>query len=136
MEGQTFFRIGRDDDSHLFVSPGGKEDQSGYQAVLRLNNRSIKSTAVRRIDTGKWVHISVVMDLSFRSLILYLNGKRVDKLAGILQEIGAMLRGQASGVIESQIGKSILPGQPNIKALLHDFRIYRVALTSNLPIIK
>ncbi|WP_367209164.1 beta-L-arabinofuranosidase domain-containing protein [Sphingobacterium sp. R2] len=131
MEGQTFFRIGKDADSQLFVSPGGKEDQSGYQAVLRLNNRSIKSTAVRRIETGKWVHISVVMDLSSRSLILYLDGKQVDKLAGIPQEIGAMLRGQTSGVIESQIGKSILPGQPNIKALLHDFRIYRVALTSN-----
>jgi DUF1680 family protein len=76
---------------------------------------------VELISTNTWAHFTLVIDASSKSMITYVDGRSVSETKDIPKElVGEKLL---------YIGKSLSAGNPNLNALIHDFRIYRVALT-------
>jgi hypothetical protein len=63
------------------------------------------------------------------SIITYVDSKPVAETKGIPMELTEVF-GQQSGKKLLYIGKSLLPGDPYLNAMIHDFRIYRVPLSS------
>ena len=62
-------------------------------------------------------------------MVTYVDGKPVGEDKAISLDLADVF-GQQSGEKLLYIGKSISPGNPNLNALVHDFRIYRVPLSN------
>ena len=101
--GQHFFDFGKDAARHFFaaVSPG--------------------------IELNKWVYWAIVIDIPSKSMTTYVDGKPVGEARDIPKGF-AEGTGKQPGEKLFYIGKSLLPGDPSLNALIHDFRIYRVPL--------
>jgi uncharacterized protein len=122
--GQRFFDFGRDASKHFFAAPAGTNAEKGYQALITGNKTGAVSPA---IDTNKWVHLVVVVDIPSKSIITYVDGKQVGEAKDIPKELSDVFGQQTSEKL-LYIGKSMVPGDPNLNALVRDFRIYRVPL--------
>jgi len=127
--GQHFFDFGKDDTKHFFSAPAGTKAQKGYQAFITTekgNKNGVVSTA---IELNKWVHLAIVIDIPSKSMITYVDGKPVGQSKDVPQELTAVFGQQAGNKNLLYIGKSLIPGNPSLNALIHDFRIYRVPLS-------
>jgi DUF1680 family protein len=81
------------------------------------------------IEANKWVHCVVVIDVPSKSILTYVDGKQLGESKPIPTELSNLL-GKTTGTKSFAIGKSLAPGAPPLNALIHDFRIYRVPLSS------
>lgn len=124
--GQRFFDFGKDASKHFFAAPVGTNAQKGYQALITGNKNGAVSQA---IETNKWVHLAIVIDVPSKSMITYVDSKPVGEAKDIPKELSDVF-GQQPGEKLLYIGKSLVPGDPNLNALIRDFRIYRVPLSS------
>ncbi|HEY4334911.1 MAG TPA: LamG-like jellyroll fold domain-containing protein, partial [Puia sp.] len=104
--GQHFFDFGRDAARHFFSAPAG----------------------TNAIEGNKWVYWAIVIDLPSKSMTTYVDGKPIGEARSIPKEF-AEVTGKQPGEKQFYIGKSLLPGDPFLNALIHDFRIYRVPLS-------
>ncbi len=123
--GQRFFDFGKDANKHFFAAPVGTNTQKGYQALISGNKTGAVSPA---IETNKWVHLVIVIDVPSKTMITYVDSKPVGEVKDIPKELSDVF-GQPAGEKLLYIGKSLVPGDPNLNALVRDFRIYRVPLT-------
>ncbi|WP_227006180.1 beta-L-arabinofuranosidase domain-containing protein [Rufibacter latericius] len=123
--GQRFFDFGKDATKHFFAAPAGTKEQEGFQAVITAEKGTKKGAVSPAIEANKWVHLAIVVDVSSKSLSTYVDGKPVGQAKDIPRELTEVF-GQKPLLY---IGKSLMPGDPNLNALVHDFRIYRVPLT-------
>jgi uncharacterized protein len=123
--GQRFFDFGRDATKHFFAAPVGTNARKGYQALITGNKSGAVSPA---IETNKWVHLAIVIDVPSKSIITYVDSKPVGEARDIPKELSEVF-GQQPGEKLLYIGKSLLPGDPNLNAMIRDFRIYRVPLS-------
>ncbi len=127
--GQRFFDFGMDATRDFFVAPVGTITRDGCQVSVTAGNADQNGVVSPAIDTGKWVHFAIVLDVPAKSMITYIDSKPV----GIMKDLPPALTkvlGQQAGATQLYIGKSLLPGDPYLNALIHDFRIYRVPLSS------
>ena len=127
--GQHFFDFGRDATKHFFAAPVGTTAQEGYQASITTEKGNKKGAVAPAIEENKWVHLAIVIDVPSKSMITYVDGKPVGEDKAISLELTDVF-GQQPGEKLLYIGKSISPGNPNLNALVHDFRIYRVPLSN------
>jgi DUF1680 family protein len=128
--GQRFFDFGKDATKHFFAAPVGTNTREGYQALITVE-KSNKSGAVSpAIELNKWVHLAIVIDIPSKSLVTYVDSKPVGEAKDIPLELTALF-GPQQGEKLLYIGKSLLPGDPNLDAMIRDFRIYRVPLSTN-----
>jgi DUF1680 family protein len=127
--GQRFFDFGRDGTKHFFAAPAGTNAQTGYQAMVTMEKGNKKGAVSEAIEVNKWVHLAVVIDVPSKSMITYVNSKRVGEARDIPKELAEVF-GQQLGEKRLYIGKSLSPGDPYLNAMVHDFRIYRVPLSS------
>lgn len=126
--GQRFFDFGKDATKHFFAAPAGTNAQKGFQAMA-IGTAGNKTGAVSRvIEANKWVHLTIVIDVPSKSLVTYVDGKPVGEAKDIPRELTEVF-GQQPGEKLLYIGKSLVPGDPNLNALVHDFRIYRIPLS-------
>lgn len=125
--GQRFFDFGKDATKHFFVAPVGTNTQEGYQALITTEKGNKKGAVSSGIELNKWVHLAIVIDVPSKSMITYLDGKPVDEAKDIPMELTEVF-GQQPEKKWLYIGKSLLPGDPFLNAMIHDFRIYRVPL--------
>ena len=123
--GQHFFDFGRDAGKHFFAAPAGTNDQKGFQALITGNKSGAVSPA---IETNKWVHLVIVIDVPSKAMTTYVDGKPVGEAKDIPKELSDVFGQQPAEKI-LYIGKSLVPGDPYLNALVRDFRIYRVALS-------
>lgn len=128
--GQRFFDFGKDATQHFFAAPVGTNAQEGYQALITSEKDSKKGAVSPAIEANKWVHLAIVIDVPSKSIITYVNSKRVGEAKDIPLELTEVF-GQQQLEKLLYIGKSLLPGDPNLNAMIHDFRIYRVPLNSS-----
>lgn len=127
--GQYFFDFGKDTKNHFFSAPLGTKTVTGNLAGL-TNGKMVTSGAnAASIPLNKWVHIAIVVDISSKSLISYVDGKKVAQTSDIPSELSAAFGPQSSDNKFLYIGKSLSSADANLDALVHDFRIYRVALS-------
>lgn len=127
--GQRFFDFGRDANKHFFAAPTGTAAQDGYQAFITAEKGSKHGVSSPAIEADRWVHLAVVIDVPSKSMITYVDSKAVAETKGIPKELTEVF-GLQSGKKLLYIGKSLLPGDPYLDAMIHDFRIYRVPLTT------
>ena len=126
--GQYFFDFGRDSKAHLFVAPAGTGRAQGMEAGIAADKGSLKRVELPAIELNKWVHLAVVADVSSKSMIVYVNGRPVGEAEDIPGEL-ARVFGRQAGERQLYIGRSLSAAAPFLNALIHDFRIYRVALS-------
>ncbi len=98
----------------------------------RLLKGSSTSFAVNfpKIDTGKWVHFVVVIDVFDKKMKAFLNGNLVDSVLIGTLELETFFNSSNSRN-KLYLGGSIADESNYLDARLHDFRIYRVPLTEN-----
>lgn len=123
----VFFDFGQDTTRHFITMPTGSKRAPGYQAIIAGANGPASSATASHIPLKKWVHLAIVVDIPSRSMTAYLDGKQVAGTNNGVQELAAVF-GQQTDKRILQIGKSIGAKAALLNALLHDFRIYRVAL--------
>lgn len=127
--GQRFFDFGQHANKHFSAAPAGTKSQEGYQALITEKEGNEKETISPAIEVNKWVHLAIVIDVPSKSMIAYVNSKPVGEAKDIPLELGAVFGEQTGEKNLLYIGKSLLSEEPNLNAMLHDFRIYRVPLT-------
>jgi DUF1680 family protein len=126
--GQRFFDFGMDTTKHFFSAPVGTDSQEGNQSVIKTGNNQNSVTAPS-IELNKWVHLTIVIDIPSKSITTYLDSRPVGEAKDLPIDLTALFSPQSSDKKLLYIGKSFLPTDPNLNAVLHDFRIYRVPLS-------
>ncbi|MES2371421.1 MAG: beta-L-arabinofuranosidase domain-containing protein [Bacteroidota bacterium] len=124
--GQRFFDFGKDATKHFFAAPVGTNTRKGFQALITGNKDGAVSAA---IEINKWVHLAIVIDVPSKTIITYVDSKPVGDAKDIPKELSDVF-GKQPGDKLLYIGKSLLPGDPYLNAMIHDFRIYRVPLST------
>jgi DUF1680 family protein len=127
--GQHFFDFGKNGDNHVLAVPAGANVEDGFQALITEKAKQKKGAVSPAIELNKWVHLSIVVDIPSKSLITFVNGKQAGISNDVPLELTAVFGQRAGDKKVLYIGKSLLPGNPNLNALLHDFRLYRVPLS-------
>lgn len=127
--GQRFFDFGQDVTRHFFAAPAGTATQEGYQALITTGSDNKKGAVSPAIEANKWVHLAIVIDVPSKSMITYVDSKPVGETKDIPLELTEVFNQQRKEKNLLFIGKSQLPEDPYLNALIHDFRIYRVALS-------
>jgi uncharacterized protein len=127
--GQRFFDFGRDATKRFFAAPVGTKAQRGYQALITTGKNNNKGAVSPAIEANKWVHLVIVIDLPSKSMTTYVDSKQVGEAKDIPLELTDVF-GQQPGDKLLYIGKSLSPADPYLNAMIHDFRIYRVPLSS------
>lgn len=127
--GQHFFDFGKDATRHFFAAPAGAGGREGYLAQITTGSTGKGQAAAAAIELNKWVLLTIVIDVPAKSVTTYVNGKPAGEAKEIPQELTAVF-GRQPADRQLYIGKSLLPGDPLLNALIHDFRIYRVPLSN------
>ncbi|WP_254529697.1 MULTISPECIES: beta-L-arabinofuranosidase domain-containing protein [unclassified Sphingobacterium] len=123
--GQYIFDFGKDNNQHFFAAPFGTSSQKGFQALITEQGEN-KGGAIAAVPAlNKWLHVAIVVDVFSKNIITYVDGKQVAEGNEIPKEIAKLF--EPSG--KFNIGKSLSADGSTLNALVHDFRIYRVALT-------
>lgn len=126
--GQRFLDFGKNVNSHFFVAPVGTKQQVGYQALLTADKNNTSGTVSSAIEVNKWVHLSIVLDVASKTMLTYMDGKLVAEAKDVPSELSTIFGVQVKDKL-LYIGKSFSAEDPFLNALIHDFRIYRVALS-------
>ncbi|NTS40981.1 glycoside hydrolase family 127 protein [Flavisolibacter sp. BT320] len=127
--GQRIFDFGRPSGHHFFAAPVGTGNTGNFQAVIAAKNGVQKGVVFPAVETNKWVHLAIVIDVPSKTLTAYIDSKPVGQTGDIALELADVF-GEQPGEKQLFIGRSLSPGDPNLDALVHDFRIYRVPLTA------
>lgn len=127
--GQRFFDFGKDANQHFFAAPAGTKTQKGYLASISKAGTQDMGAVSAAIPTNKWVHLAIVIDVASKSMVTYVDSKPVAETKNIPADLATVFGQQAGKKPLLYIGKSLLAGDPNLNALVHDFRIYRVPLS-------
>lgn len=126
---QYFFDFGQDANRRFFSAPEGVKGKTGYYTLVSTKSGTALELTAPAIETNKWVHLVVVIDIPSKSVFTYVDSKLVGEKTGVSLELADIFGQQTNGKGHFLIGKSFLPGTPSLQALLRDFRIYRVPLT-------
>ena len=127
--GQRFFDFGKDASKHFFAAPRGTKSQKGFQAVITKEGNNDGGAVSPDITTNKWVHLAIVIDIPSKSMMTYVDSKPLGEAKSIPRDLAEVFGLQSGEKQTLLIGKSLLAGDPNLNALIHDFRIYRVPLS-------
>ncbi|SKB26877.1 Ig-like domain (group 4) [Parapedobacter luteus] len=129
--GQRFFDFGKDTAKHFFAAPVGTKAQAGFQALVTAEGNNAKGAVSPAIETDKWIHLAVVIDVPSKSVMTYVDGMPVGEAKEVPLELTAVFDPQSGGKNQLYIGKSLLPEDPYLDAMIHDFRIYRIPLSGS-----
>jgi DUF1680 family protein len=127
--GQRFFDFGKDANLHFFTAPVGTKTQKGYQAALSKAGTTDPGAVSPAIPTNKWVHLAIVIDVASKSMVTYVDSKPVGETKNTPLDVATVFGQQGGKKPLLYLGKSLMAGDPNLNALIHDFRIYRVPLS-------
>jgi DUF1680 family protein len=124
--GQRFFDFGKDASKRFFAAPAGTGSQEGFQALITAGQAGVKGAVSPVLELNKWVHVVVVIDIPSKTMTTYLDNKPVGEAKDIPSDLSSVFSAESNLLY---IGKSLTSQDPNLNALIHDFRIYRVPLT-------
>ncbi|WP_207531719.1 beta-L-arabinofuranosidase domain-containing protein [Desertivirga arenae] len=127
--GQRFFDFGRDANRHFFTAPVGTKKQQGLLALITTEKDSKNGAVSPAIELNKWVHLAIVVDIPSKSITTYVDGKPAGMSKDTPRELTDVF-GAKTGEKLLYIGKSLQAEDPYLNAMIHDFRLYRVALDS------
>ena len=128
-KGQMFFDFGKNSKSHFFAAPTGTQEKEGFQTEITTETGTKYSTHSPVVETNRWNHITVVINIPSKLISTYLNGVLVSETKNVELELAQLFDYNSGDKNRFYIGKSLTDGNPSLNAKLHDFRIYRVPLT-------
>ena len=127
--GQYLFDFGKSVTNHFFAAPFGIDDEKGFQTTIRSEKSGGNGDVSPSPELNKWLHVAIIIDVSSKSIMTYIDGKLVGNSKEIPSELKMVFNQLPDDRNTLFIGKSLKSGKSNLNALLHDFRIYRVALS-------
>jgi len=127
---QRFFDFGLDTTRNFFCTPIGEDASDGFRARITTTGWTDEQGPVApRIATGRWVHLAVVLDTAKKTLSTYLDGVRAGHAADVDLTLEQVLDQENAAANLLYIGKSRYDTDSDINAMIHDVRIYSIALT-------
>ena len=108
--GQRFFDFGKDATKHFYAAPVGMVGQEGFQALITAQKGNNKGAVSPAIETNKWVHIAIVIDVPSKSMITYVDSKPVGEAKDIPMELTEVF-GQQPGEKQLVYRKIAFPGR-------------------------
>lgn len=125
---QYVLAIGEGTNGSFGILPTGSDHQKGFLIRMNTNNGNLDIQS-SEIKLNEWVHFAVVIDDSSTSIGLFINGKqkKQDTANGSLSS--QILREYARAQDFFYLGRPLDSNTPYLQGKLHDFRIYRVALS-------
>jgi DUF1680 family protein len=128
-KGQTVFDFGKSTNSHLFFVPTGTENETGTQTQVITEKGEKYKTQSPALEAGKWNHVAVVINIPSKSISTFVNGKLAAETKNADLDLSKLFDYNTASKNKLYIGKSLSNENSYLNAKLHDFRIYRVALT-------
>lgn len=128
-KGQRFFDFGKNINSHLFFAPAGTEKEDGVQTEVITETGVKYKTKSAALETGKWNHVAVVINIPSKLISTYVNGVIVSETKNAELDLAKLFDYNSAEKNRLYIGKSLADENIYLNAKLHDFRIYRVPLT-------
>jgi DUF1680 family protein len=129
--GQHLFDFGKDGTSNFFAVPHGAKLSKGLHTIITSKSGLNAAATAPALPLNKWVHLAIVVDVTSKSMQTYIDSKPVSEAKNIPTQLTAMFGQQSANKLLLYIGKSRSPADPNLNAMLHDFRLYRVPLKRN-----
>lgn len=127
---QRFFDFGLNTATNFFCTPVGEGAADGYRArVTKSGWTSEQGPTAARLPTNRWVHLAVVLDATRRTLSLYRDGARVGQATNLTVNLEAVVDPDDARRTRLYLGRSQYDTDPFLNALLHDVRLYSIALT-------
>ncbi|EJL59944.1 beta-L-arabinofuranosidase domain-containing protein [Flavobacterium sp. CF136] len=128
-KGQRFFDFGKNTKSHLFFAPVGTEKEDGIQTEVITETGGKYKTKSAALETGKWNHVAMIINIPSKSISTYVNGILVGETKNVDLDLAKLFDYNSGEKNRLYIGKSLTDENTYLNAKLHDFRIYRVPLT-------
>lgn len=126
----SFFDFGQSSASSFHCMPFGSGASSGWRiAITRDGAENQPKITVPIVLTNRWVHLAVVLDAAHKTLSWYVDGRKAGHATDVNLTLEQVLNPQDGNSNRAFIGRSQDDKAPRLNALIHDFRIYSVALT-------
>ncbi|MFI6007873.1 family 43 glycosylhydrolase [Streptomyces sp. NPDC051243] len=123
---QWLFGLGPDSDKYLFATPanGGS---SLYSAITKASwSAESKLTAGSQLTPGEWRHVTVTLDGSTGTMVLYVDGIEAARTTTTIKPSELY---DANKDYSGYIGRSLYAADPYFGGEVDDFRVYDRALT-------
>ncbi|MFF5187731.1 family 43 glycosylhydrolase [Streptomyces sp. NPDC000345] len=125
---QWLFGLGPDSDKYLFASPSNGSSKL-YSAITKASwSAESKLTAGSQLTAGQWRHVTVTLDGSTGTMILYVDGIEAARAAGVTIKPSELY--DADKDYSGYIGRSLYSADPYFGGEVDDFRIYDRALSA------
>ncbi|MER5199936.1 family 43 glycosylhydrolase [Streptomyces sp. NPDC002755] len=124
---QWLFGLGPDSDTYLFATPsnGGS---SLYSAITKASwSAESKLTAGSQLTPGEWRHVTVTLDGSTGTMVLYVDGVEAARTTTTVKP--SELYNSAKDY-SGYIGRSLYAADPYFAGEVDDFRVYGRALSA------
>ncbi|MFD9320789.1 family 43 glycosylhydrolase [Streptomyces sp. NPDC060053] len=124
---QWLFGLGPDSDTYLFATPsnGGS---SLYSAITKASwSAESKLTAGSQLTPGEWRHVTVTLDGSTGTMVLYVDGVEAARTTTTVKPSELY---DANKDYTGYIGRSLYAGDPYFAGEVDDFRVYDRALSA------
>ncbi|RKR05014.1 Ig-like protein group 4 [Flavobacterium sp. 90] len=126
---QRFFDFGKNTNSHWFFAPTGTQNEDGIQTEVSTEAGAKYKTKGAVLETGKWNHVAVVINIPSKTISTFVNGLLVNETKNVELDLAKLFDYNSAEKNKLYIGKSLGDENIYLNAKLHDFRIYRVPLT-------
>ncbi len=133
--GQYFFDLGTTCDEgtrHLGLVPMGAEREGGCSVRMTTDGGDggeERGPSSFRVHKEEWVHLATVLDAAEKTLSLYVDGTRVDRIEDVATTIASLVDADNPNNTRLFLGRPVSGGAPRLGGRLHDVRFYRSALS-------
>lgn len=129
VEDAPFFDFGQSSQQRFFCMPCGKAPLQGYVAGVTASGHAAAERIVApAVPTNQWVHLAIVFEPIDKTITTYLDGQPV-KRASINSTFDRLINQTNANLNHAFIGADQDTRSPRLNALVHDFRIYSIALS-------
>ncbi|MCX5257258.1 family 43 glycosylhydrolase [Streptomyces canus] len=124
---QWLFGLGPDSDKYLFATPSNGGN-SLYSAITKASwSAESKLTAGSQLTPGEWRHVTVTLDGTSGTMVLYVDGVETARTTTTIKPSELY---DANKDYSGYIGKSLYAADPSFGGEVDDFRIYGRALSA------
>jgi DUF1680 family protein len=124
------FDFGQNSALDFFCIPGDNTGATPFVAGITKNGRAdVQGLVAPAIPTNRWTHVAVVVDAAQKTLKYFVDGRRTGENTNVSLTLETILNQDDGDANQAFIGRSQDVSAPRLNALVHDFRIYSVALT-------
>jgi len=125
-----FFSFGQSNGSSFFCMPSSPSPAEGFRAgITRAGLADVQGPVPPSIPMNRWAHLVVALDAARKTMTCYLNGAPAGQAAKVSLTLEQVLNQEDGDANRVFVGRTQDDREPRLQALIHDFRIYSVALT-------